>query len=137
MSYRTALAVIWTALLLTACWLPSHRLPDGEIPRSFSHVPHADKIVHAGLFGVFVVAWMRALTAGRRRTGIALAGIALAITTELVQGIPAIHRDPSVLDAMADAVGIAAGLGFYALWEGWAIRLTALAGPAPLPTKGG
>jgi hypothetical protein len=137
MSYRTALAAIWTALLLTACWLPQRNLPDGEIPRSFAHIPHADKIVHTGLFGVFAVAWMRALRSERRRVWIALAGIALAITTELVQGIPAIHRDPSVLDALADVVGIAAGLGFYALWEGSTARFAALAGPPALPTKGG
>ena len=78
--------------------------PGPEVP---SAPPGVDKLVHAGLFA--------ALALTGRWAGIArgvLAGLLplYAAISELLQGIPALQRDASVGDWVADVVGILLGL---------------------------
>jgi hypothetical protein len=73
--------------------------------------PGTDKLVHGALFA--------ALALSGRWAGITrgvLAGLLplYAAASELLQGIPALERDPSVGDWVADVVGIVLGL---LLWE--------------------
>jgi len=82
--------------------------PGADVP---SAPPGTDKLVHGALFA--------ALALSGRWAGITrgvLAGLLplYAAGSELLQGIPALERDPSVGDWVADVVGIVLGL---LLWE--------------------
>ena len=82
--------------------------PGADVP---SAPPGTDKLVHGALFA--------ALALSGRWAGImrgVLAGLLplYAAVSELLQGIPALERDPSVGDWVADVVGIVLGL---LLWE--------------------
>ncbi len=110
-------AVVWTALVLLGCWLPGPRLP---LPEQGWKLPHLDKLVHLLMFGGFAFFWLLAGRVDSRRLWtVALVGVALAVITELGQAHPAVRRDPSVLDALADTLGVA--LGLVAAWRlaGW------------------
>ena len=82
--------------------------PGPDVP---SAPPGVDKIVHASLFAVL------ALTGRWAGVGQSvLAGLLLvyAAASELLQGIPALQRDPAVGDWLADAVGVLLGLLVWA-----------------------
>ena len=82
--------------------------PGADVP---SAPPGTDKLVHGALFAALALSgrW-----AGITR--VVLAGLLplYAAASELLQGIPALERDPSVGDWVADVVGIVLGL---LLWE--------------------
>lgn len=112
MSRRAMIAVAWTIVVLILCWMPRDSMskPEGSYV-----IPHLDKAVHAGMFGMFGALWTWA-GRGRRPAGLVfLCGLALAIVTELGQGISLVNRDPDMLDALADLVGTAVGIAF-GLW---------------------
>src|SRR5206468_3862690 len=88
--------------------------PEDGIALTSFEVPQLDKLIHATLFAGFGWLWIRSL-ANRHFGWVLSAGVALAIITELVQGLSIIHRDPDVFDGLADVVGLTLGLGF-ALW---------------------
>jgi len=119
------LAVLWTAVVLLACWLPGGTVEAGSL--GLLDVPGLDKVVHAVLFFLESYLLLRALpgaapparalrdagTPGRiscwRVT--ALAG-GLAILTEVVQlWVP--NRDGSLADFLADLLGILLGCAWY------------------------
>jgi VanZ family protein len=116
MRIRRTLAVLWTLVILVLCWTPADWLPVKETQGAVRHLPHKDKIVHAGMFFVFAVLWLEAT---REKPGrfpwVAAAGIALAILTELVQNIPFLRRDGEVADALADSAGVFVGLWLFPL----------------------
>jgi VanZ family protein len=121
MSSRTLLASAWTIVILVLCLLPRAWLPAEGNVTSAPKIPHMDKAIHAVLFAGFGFLWGRA--GGSRRSGLILAvGLLLAVGTELAQGLPSVARDPDVFDALADAVGLVAGI--------WAFRLLPAAAPA-------
>lgn len=76
-----------------------------------SDVPPApygvDKLVHGGLFLVLA---LTGCWAGLRRGVAAVALPLYAAASELIQTIPALHRDGSVWDWLADVVGVVFGL---------------------------
>ena len=90
-------------------------LPVDEKSGSILHqIPYLDKIVHAGIFAVFGVLWLRALPGPKPRfLWVGLAGVALAALTEIVQNVPIIHREGEVQDAVADVVGMLAGFPVF------------------------
>jgi hypothetical protein len=122
-SGRTWLAWAWTALLLVLCLMPKSWFPRKQ--ESSRKIPHLDKVVHFGLFGMFAALWaypgprrFASASASRpatRRTRVIAAALALAVGTELAQGLPAIDRDPDPLDALADVAGAFAGVGLIAV----------------------
>ncbi len=114
---RTTSAVLWTLVILVLCWTPQSFLPEeGVGPRFILGILGLDKIVHAGIFTVFAVLWLRALPGGwARYWWVALAGTALAGLTEAVQNLPIIRRDGEFQDVVADVVGLVIGLPAY-LW---------------------
>ena len=79
---------------------------EGSLP------PGVDKVVHAGMFGGPT---LLALVAGWRFVPILLA--AYAPVTEIIQGLPAIGRDPDWRDILADAVGVLAATALAAFWR--------------------
>ena len=96
-------------------------------PEKGLNVPnHSDKLVHFGLFAVASVLWLRARPAGASprawRMKVLATGLALAVGTELTQGLPIIARDPDPLAALADAVGVVAAIGAMSGFERIASR---------------
>jgi VanZ family protein len=112
---RRWLAWLTTAVVVVLCLLPRSFVAEGK-----SHgpklIPHADKVVHFSMFAAFGYFWMASTSTRSRRSASAAAvlaaGFALAVATELLQGLPAIDRDPDVLDGLADAAGAVAGVVF-------------------------
>jgi hypothetical protein len=105
--YPVGWAVAWTVLLLGAVLTPASFLPDENLIAERSYFSHMDLVVHFVLFTGFTGSWLRAVHAPRRWILVPALGLALAVGTELAQGLPFIHRDPSVLDSLADGVGVA------------------------------
>lgn len=106
---RLLLGLAVTAGVVAVCLCPASWLPT---PRQISSVENMnlDKLVHFSMYATFGLAWMLAMPNGTpvRAWGarVIAAGAALAIGTELAQGIPAISRDPDVLDCLANFLGL-------------------------------
>lgn len=117
------MAVLWTMGILVACSLPASSL--SSIGPALSY----DKIAHLGLFAVFGFLWMRAFFppesdrswAWLRRLSIRLLllGGLFAIGTEVYQQVLPIQRLADPFDALADGIGLAAGIGLYVLHVRW------------------
>jgi len=110
MRLRVVVAVLWTIVILVLCWTPRTLLPVNERRESLTQKLHLDKFVHAGIFTVFTVLWLRTRPAGKTRyLWILLAGTALAAITEVMQNLPIINREGEFEDAMADFAGVLFG----------------------------
>lgn len=94
-------SVLWTALLITLCVVPA-----GWLPHWAWCGRHTDKFVHVMLFCGYGLLWTLASTVPNRQYYVLAVGIVLAVITELVQGIPGLHRSPDVGDLVADIVGL-------------------------------
>jgi VanZ family protein len=83
--------------------------PGSDVPPS---PPGVDKLVHGGLFLALAVTgrW-----AGARSGVLAVLLPLYAAASELLQTVPALHRDGSLGDWLADAVGVAIGLLLWGL----------------------
>lgn len=102
----------WTALILVACWLPSRHVPEDDLGGLEFRIPHLDKVIHATLFAGFGYLWLMAGRPGWiRAAGLWAAGVALAVATELGQGLEVVGRDPTLGDGLADVVGLTLALG--------------------------
>ncbi len=100
---RSTQALLWCLVVLALCSIPGEDIPSTE----FLPLSH-DKWVHAGLF--FGVGWLWLRAAPHRLWTIAIGGIAFGVGIEIWQALLPIGRSAEVLDALADAVGLAAGL---------------------------
>lgn len=98
-------AIAWTALIIIVCSIPGTDLPATE-------VAGLDKVGHFVLFAVFGWLWLTAVKSrpGRAVRNVLLAGLVLALLTEIYQGLLPFERDPSALDAAANAAGLFAGI---------------------------
>jgi VanZ family protein len=77
-----------------------------------------DKLVHVGLFLGFAVLWAEALPEKfRRYLWVAVAGLTLAVISELGQLFPAVRRDAEFADAAADFFGVLVGLCVFRLLD--------------------
>ncbi len=111
---RVLIAVLWTIVILVLCWTPQTMLPVTEGPESLTHQLHLDKFVHAGMFAVFSVLWLRTQPAVKTMyLWVLLAGTALAAITEIVQNLPIIHREGEFQDALADFAGVLFGFPLF------------------------
>lgn len=108
---RLAVAAAWTAVICVLCWMPRDMVHRVEEDSSWFRVPNLDKVVHWGIFVVFAVLWLRVGSSRWRFATVAVAGLALAVLTELGQRLPAVGRDATVGDAVTDMIGVAIGLG--------------------------
>ena len=100
----TARAVAWTVLIVVACLVPGSSLP------GVTFVPFSvDKWVHVGMFVGFGALWLAACPG--RTWAVVGWGLALAVAIEVWQGALPIGRSPDPFDALADAVGLALGVG--------------------------
>lgn len=113
------LAVLWTAAILGGLSLPPSSLSPAQPILGF------DKLIHAVLFGVFGLLWMRVLcppeTAEmwpslRWRGGQLFGmGVLFAGGTEVYQHVIPVRRMSDPYDALADAVGLLIGILLYGL----------------------
>src|SRR5262249_7901075 len=116
MRIRYTPAVVWTLLILVLCWTPSDWLPLKESQGEEWEIPYSDKVIHAGLFAVFAFLWLNALRGERPKYAqVGLAGLALAVVSELGQKIPILKRDGEIADGLADFAGVVAGLLLFTL----------------------
>ena len=114
MRFRVVMAVLWTIVILVLCWTPRVLLPVSESPESLTHKLHLDKFVHAGIFAVFAVLWLRTRPASKTMyLWVLLAGTALAAVTEMVQNLPIINREGEFQDALADFAGVLFGFPLF------------------------
>jgi len=109
-TYRGMIAVLWTLVILTLCWLPSSVLQEVEKDSSWFQIPNLDKLVHWGIFLLFSLLWLRVGSSRWRFLWVALAGLVLAVVTEVVQLLPIIGRDGNIGDAVTDCIGVLIGL---------------------------
>lgn len=106
---RRPLALVATAAVVVICLCPSSWLPT---PRRIESVEflNLDKLVHFSMYAMFGLAWMLAapLEASTRSWSkrVIVAGVALAIGTELAQGTVFISRDPNAFDCLANVTGL-------------------------------
>jgi VanZ family protein len=106
------LPIFWAALIAVATSLPGSQLPG-------SPFPHFDLLVHLGMYGGLAFLFYRLMLLGTRfsRSGwtwvIVLAAVqAYGILDEIHQlWIP--NRTCDVVDALADGLGAAIGIGVY------------------------
>lgn len=119
MTKRSTLAWLWTALILSLCWLPRAWMPVREEGIYQPPIVPVDKFVHFTLFGVFGFLWAWAVPKrGYARLGIVLlAGLALAAVSEAGQELSYIGRDANIEDAVADVLGLISGLAAFAVVE--------------------
>lgn len=103
-------ALLWGLLILVLTLVPAQAVPTGGLLGRY----HLDKVVHAALFGVFLVLLVRAWGWNPRSVKsharpLILAGL-LAIgygaLTEVLQELTGAGRRGDVWDLVADAVGV-------------------------------
>jgi len=114
---RTLMAMGWTLLILTTCWMPRSWVLRGESMAggaSFGDL-NIDKLIHVTLFIGFGVLWTRA---GESTALVAIGGGAVILLSELGQMVPVIQRSFHVLDVLSDALGLAIGVAIgRRLWD--------------------
>lgn len=112
-------AIGWTIIIILLTLLPASDIP----ATPFSRIPHFDKLVHAGIFGLFVILWYSALFKAFSATrspeqfqpitllaGTILAAIILGLLIEIVQkDWKFIQRDFEWYDWLADILGAFVG----------------------------
>lgn len=111
-------AISWTLVVLLLTLLPASDIPNTV----FSRVPYFDKLVHMGIFMIFVILWYGGVYRAYRHrqpentqrqyqplvllARIILAAIALGFAIELVQKEwTTLHRDFEWMDWLADTLG--------------------------------
>lgn len=108
--FRIILAAVWTAVILVLCWTPREFVQEAEENAPWFAFPNFDKVVHWGIFVAFTILWLRTLTSRWRYAVVVLAGLGMAVLTELGQLVPQIGRDASVADGVTDLIGLMLGL---------------------------
>lgn len=109
MKRLTWIAWGWTLFILLACWFPANHLPireatDGSLWKL--KIPHFDKVVHFGFFAVFAILWLQVKSTRVTFTRVLLAGLGLALISEVGQAHPYVGRDAGLDDVVADLLGL-------------------------------
>jgi VanZ family protein len=105
------LAILWTLLILIACFTPAKEIPKVNIPL-------IDKWTHLVLFGVFAFLWLcaRPERSARWLISLFLISVAFGACIELLQGLLTfLGRSMEFMDAVADAIGGALGIALFSL----------------------
>ncbi|NTW34435.1 MAG: VanZ family protein [Bacteroidetes bacterium] len=106
--------IIWALLILLLLGLPSNNFPE----TSFLNIHHLDKIVHGGLFLVFVFLLTRGFYMQNSFSFVnknafilsIIAGILYGGFTEILQGNVFTERTSDIFDFLADVAGCIIGL---------------------------
>ena len=105
------LAALWTLLIFIACFTPGKDIPKVDVPL-------IDKWVHLVLFGGFTFLWFCSSPRANFKTILVLflAAVALGSFIELMQGLlTLLGRSMELMDAVADSIGGALGIGLFSL----------------------
>ena len=105
------LAILWTLLILVACFTPAKEFPKVDIPL-------VDKWTHLILFGAFTFLWLcaRPVRTVSWLVSLFLISVAFGAAIELLQGLLTfLGRSMEFMDAVADAIGGALGIGLFCL----------------------
>lgn len=106
------LAILWTLLILFACFTPSNEIPKVDIPL-------IDKWTHLVLFGGFTFLWLcaRPLRTILWLSSLFLISVAFGALIELMQGaLIFLGRSMEFMDAVADAIGGLFGIALFCLF---------------------
>lgn len=103
---RNWIAWLWTLAILVACSLPGKSLPAAP-------VMGFDKIVHVGLFCVWIILWL--LATRNKALFYILLGMVYGLALEFYQQLLPFDRSFDWWDALADAVGVLLGY-FFKVW---------------------
>jgi hypothetical protein len=120
--HRALIAVLWTIVIMTLCWLPRDVVQRVESGSGWFKIVNLDKFIHSGIFAIFALLWARVGSSRRRFAWIAVGGVIFAVITELGQLIPAVGRDATLPDLIADTAGVVLGLVAFP-WAGPLIQL--------------
>jgi VanZ family protein len=112
MRLRWIAAVGWTVLIFVACWTPKEVVREAGRESRFLGIPHFDKLVHLSVFVAFAFLWLAA-SRRPRYAAVAIAGLALAVVTELGQLIPWVNRDAGMDDGAVDLIGVLVGMTLF------------------------
>ncbi len=115
MTRAHALALGWCAVIVVLASMPGTRMP---APLLWS----TDSLRHVLAFAV--VAWLSLRAEPSRPVAVAVGAIAFGVGIELWQALPFIGRAAAVVDALADAVGVALGFVAWMLWQRFATAHT-------------
>jgi VanZ family protein len=121
--FRLATAILWTIVIMVLCWLPRRAIHKLEDESTWFKVPNFDKVVHAGIFVVFSLLWVRVWSSPRQRLWAIVGGFGLAVLTELGQLVPPVGRDASFADGLTDCAGVLLGIAVAPLLEPLARRI--------------
>lgn len=111
-TYRNSL--LWCVAIALLCFMPGN-----GYPRMF--IPHLDKVVHFGLWGVLATLVVSesnplrvqgSVTRRAQRLGLIWPTV-YGVVVELVQGIPQVARGASLFDWIADVAGVVAAVLCY------------------------
>lgn len=105
------IAILWTVLILVACFIPGNEVPKVKIFQF-------DKLVHIALFAGGSCLWTLGLYKHERkqiaiRMWILFFCVVLGVLVELLQSSSWVQgRSGDVWDAVADTIGVIAGIYF-------------------------
>lgn len=105
------IALLWTALIFVACFIPGSSVPK-------VHIPLIDKWVHFFIFGGFSFLWYFVLKSPTWFKSISISLLALLVgyAVELIQGSDwVVNRAYEVNDVIADGIGGIIGTILYVI----------------------
>lgn len=111
-------ALLWAAVILWLCLIPSRSLPEWH----WFDIMDLDKLVHAGMFFVLALllaqAFMNAGSPKRYLVWAVLISAAYGVSTEIMQGLEALGRRTDPIDMLANTIGACASAAYVA----WRVR---------------
>ena len=111
--WAVLIAIIWTALIFVACFLPGNELPNVQIPM-------IDKWVHFLIFAGFSFLWYLTMPKANalKTCFLILLSFAIGYMVELIQGSSWVKgRAYEVNDVIADGIGGIIGVILYIIVE--------------------
>jgi VanZ family protein len=105
------IAILWTLLIIVACFTPGKDLPKVDIPL-------IDKWTHFVLFGVLVFLWLcsRPVTTLSRLAALFVIATAFGAAIEVMQGVLTfLGRSMELMDGVADSIGALLGIAVFCL----------------------
>lgn len=117
--WAVLIAIIWTALIFIACFLPGNEIPNVQIPM-------IDKWVHFVIFAGFSFLWYLTVPKATVFKSILLIILSFLIgfIVELIQGSSwVVGRAYEVNDVIADGIGGILGVVLYIIIEKRALKI--------------
>jgi hypothetical protein len=109
-------------IILALCWTPRYVIQEVEYG-SFFRLPSLDKLVHAWIFVILAILWLRVGPSRRMLWAVIAGGSGLGILSEVGQMMPFVNRDANLFDFLTDCAGVLIGVAVAPLVEPWIERL--------------